>query len=156
MQHQHSGLILNNNNVSQSTGVWSRAVGRSENPEGKGWGVSSNPRFFEEEGFFSIPAKIWWGDCPSNPYPVPGSDGPESLLRTRHSWWATGWNWAWGSSWRQIMDWLVSMATCCLHKRQPVSRYARKFQHIYTRKNSCMKSFMKLQKKGKYFCTHDD
>ena len=90
------------------------------------------------------------GGCPSNP----DSDSPDSLLWTRHSWWATGWNWAWGSSWRQIMDWLVSMATCCLHKRQPVSRYARKFQHIYTRKNSCMKSFMKLQKKRENIFAH--
>ena len=37
-----------------------RADGRSENPEGWGWG---NPRSFEEEGFALIYDKIWWGNC---------------------------------------------------------------------------------------------
>ena len=34
----------------------------------KSWlGASSNPRLFEVEGFASIQAKIWGGDCPPAP-----------------------------------------------------------------------------------------
>ena len=42
-----------------------RSVGRFENRGGGG--ASSNPRLFEVEGFASIQAKIWGGDCPPAP-----------------------------------------------------------------------------------------
>ena len=49
--------------------TWYTAVGRSKNPEGRGWGTSSIPtKAFWRRRFYFTPAKNWGG---VRPYPSP-------------------------------------------------------------------------------------